>query len=63
MRWIIKYRSRVDPEELIKKADESLEITRSQQERVNYITQYLERRKNQNGFGEDFEFTLKAKGA
>lgn len=43
------------------KAEESLELVKAQQPRVNLITAYLERRKNQNGFGEDFEFTLRPK--
>lgn len=58
-----RYTDRVDPEELQRKAEESLRITRSQQARVNYITAWLNNRKNQNGFGEDFELTLKVRGA
>jgi len=33
-----------------------------QQPHVNAITRYLERRKNVNGFGADFEWTLQPKG-
>lgn len=63
MSWIKRNPSRINPEELTRKADESLRETKELQPKVNSITSYLERRKNQNGFGEDFEYTLKPKGA
>lgn len=63
MSWKQKLRGkRIDPADLTRKADESLRTTSGQQERVNMLTEYLERRKNQNGFGEDFEYTLRPKG-
>lgn len=63
MNWFSKHKTRIDPDDLFRKADESLKTTREQQERINVVTSYLERRKNQNGFGEDFEYTLRPRGA
>lgn len=62
MIWPIKRTSHINPEELTRKAEESLKQTQAQQPKVNALTTYLENRKNQNGFGEDFEYTLKLKG-
>ena len=59
LKWLRKNTDdRVDPEELKRLAEESLEETKAQQAHVNVITSYLNQRKNQNGFGEDFEITL-----
>lgn len=63
MSWIKRNPTRINPEDLTRKADESLQETKKQQARVNVIVGYLERRKNQNGFGDDFEYTLKPRGA
>lgn len=63
LRWLKKRSSRVDPQEISRVAKESLAETRSQQDKVNHITAYLDNRKNQNGFGEDFEFTLRPRRA
>lgn len=52
---------RIDPVALARKAEESKRRTNSQQPRVNSITSYLHERKNQNGFGDDFEYTLRRK--
>lgn len=57
-KWFSRRPPRVDPDELLKKAEESLEETQNQQEHVNALTSYLERRKGQNGFGEDFDITI-----
>ena len=52
---------RPDPNDLIKQAEESLRKTESQQPYVDRITSWLKNRENQNGFGEDFEYTLRPK--
>lgn len=57
-RKIHKVDKRVRPEELARLAEESLNETKRQQVKVNIITSYLNQRRNQNGFGEDFEITL-----
>jgi len=56
--WFSRRSPRVDPDELARKAEESLQETQKQQDHVNALTSYLERRKGQNGFGDDFEITL-----
>lgn len=58
-RWLRKHDPQVDPEELMRMAASSLEETRRRQPYVNFLTEYLERRKGQNGFGQDFEITLR----
>ena len=57
-KWFRRRPPRVDPDKLLKKAEESLEETRNQQEHVNALASYLDRRKGQNGFGEDFDITI-----
>jgi len=57
-KWFQKRSPRVDPEALERQAEESLKETRGQQARVNALTSYLELRKGQNGFGEDFDITI-----
>lgn len=57
-----KKRDRVDPAVLEAQATDAHERLVEQQERVNLVTTYLERRKLQNGFGADFEFSLIPKG-
>lgn len=59
MIWLKKRESRLDTAELACKAVESLERTEAQQPKVNYITTWLNNRKNDNGLGEDFEITLR----
>jgi hypothetical protein len=34
-----------------------------QETHVNFVSAWLERRRHQNGFGEDFELTLRPRGA
>lgn len=63
MRPFKKRSTRVDPEKLTLKAEESLRHTRGQQERVNIITAWLKKREDQNDFGRDFEFTFNQKEA
>lgn len=57
-KWFKRRTPRVDPVELNRQAEESLTETRSQQSHVNALTSYLETRKGQNGFGEDFNVTF-----
>lgn len=49
---------RVDPTELNKQTDEVNATLKREGPRMNAIASYLEKRTNQNGFGEDFELTL-----
>lgn len=70
MRWLIEHvtryikrNERVDIDALDRKAEESIEQTVANQPKVNAVTSWLERRQNQNGFGEDFEYTLRPKEA
>lgn len=60
MMW--RKKSRVDPREAIRLAEEASEQIRSQQPHVDALNGWLERRKNINGFGQDFELTLIPKG-
>lgn len=62
-KWLRRRQPRVDPEELARTAEESLNETRSQQAHVNALTSYLNNRTGQNGFGEDFEITLTPRSA
>ena len=57
-RWFSKRTPRVDPAEMNRVAEESLAETRDRQAHVNALTSFLAYRKDQNGFGEDFEITL-----
>ena len=63
MGWLRKKRHRLDPADVDKKADESLEYSAQNEDKVNVIIDFLQKRKNQNGFGEDFEITLRPKEA
>lgn len=56
-------RQRVDPEDLISKAEASIRKTKEQQPRVNAISLWLNNRNLINGFGDDFEYTLRPKKA
>lgn len=63
MTWFKKSRGpRVDPEEIIEKAQASITKVQDQQPRVNFINSWLDGRYKQNGLGDDFEWTLKPKG-
>lgn len=57
-KWLNKRKPRVDPDAMSQVAEKSLAETQSQQAHVNALTSFLETRKGQNGFGEDFEITL-----
>jgi hypothetical protein len=63
MSWFRKDRGdRVDPDAVIAKAEASMKKVDDQQEHVNFINNWLVNRKDQNGLGEDFEWTLRPKG-
>lgn len=55
-------KNRIDPLELTRQAEAASEQIRSQQPHVDALNGWLERRKNINGFGQDFELTLIPKG-
>lgn len=63
MKWFMRHPTRVDPEQLSAQADKSLQETSERQPHVNALSSWLASRKDQNGFGEDFEFTLIPRGA
>lgn len=49
--------------EVHESAQVAAEQLKVQQPHVNAVALWLERRHSQNGFGEDFEITLRPKGA
>jgi hypothetical protein len=57
MMWRRK-KSRTDPDAISAQADAATEQLRTQQAQVNALTEYLDRRKATNGFGDDFEWSL-----
>lgn len=52
---------RVDPEELNKQTEEINAKLKRDEPRMNSIASYLEWRTGRNGFGRDFELTLRPK--
>lgn len=50
---------RVDPEELNRQSAEINEQLEREGPRMSALATYLERRRLQNGFGTDFEYTLR----
>jgi hypothetical protein len=52
----------VDPQELVKQATEIKEKLEREGPRLTALATYLERRRLQNRFGSDFEYTLRPKG-
>lgn len=54
---------RVDPAELDKQTAEIQAMIEREGPRMTAVANYLENRKNQNGFGTDFEYTLKPRRA
>ena len=54
---------RVDPNELDKQTAAVNAMIEREGPRMHAVATYLERRKNQNGFGTDFEYTLKPRRA
>lgn len=60
-KWLEKIRgtrSRKQADSAIKEAEESIAAAKDRQPQLNALAEYLENRKNQNGFGEDFYITL-----
>lgn len=55
-------RPKVDTEEIKKNAEAASRQIEDQQSDVNRLTAWLIDRKRANGFGDDFEYTLKPKG-
>lgn len=53
----------VDPQVLIDQATEINDKLEREGSRLNALASYLERRRLQNGFGTDFEYTLRPKEA
>lgn len=62
-KWFKRREPQVDPVDISKQAEESLQITREQQAHVNYLTSWLNNRQGKNGFGEDFEVTFNPRRA
>lgn len=61
MIWNRKRRSKI--KEVQKRAEEAAAQLNSQKSEVTTVASWLERRKNQNGFGADFEYTLRPRRA
>ena len=53
----------VDPQVLIEQATEIKEKLEREGPRLTALASYLEKRRLQNGFGTDFEYTLRPKEA
>ena len=53
----------VDPQDLVNQANEINEKLEREGPRLTALATYLERRRLQNGFGTDFEYTLRPKEA
>lgn len=66
-RFFGRYRSHkedaVDPQQLIDQATEINERLEREGSKLKALATYLERRRLQNGFGTDFEYTLRPKEA
>ena len=54
---------KVDPQVLVAQANEINEKLEREGPRLTALATYLERRRLQNGFGTDFEYTLRPKEA
>lgn len=46
-------------DDILNKSEKSIKETQRNQERVDTISIYLNERRIRNGFGEDFEYTLR----
>lgn len=58
----LRQTKRVDPSELNRQTAEVNATLQRDKAKMNSIAAYLETRKDQNGFGRDFEYTLRPKG-
>lgn len=63
MKWFKRREPRIDTAAIILKAEDSLKNTRDRQENVNILTTWLNNRNGKNGFGEDFEVSIRPKEA
>ena len=54
---------KADQNELLVRANKAADQLEKQKPKVNNISNWLEHRKDQNGFGEDFEYTLRPRRA
>lgn len=61
MIWNSKRRAKI--KELQKSVEAAQEQLSSQRKEVSSVASWLERRKDQNGFGADFEYTLRPRRA
>jgi hypothetical protein len=57
----LRQSERVDPTELDKQTDAVEAVLKNEGPRMNAIAAYLTARNGKNGFGSDFEFTLRPK--
>lgn len=62
MQLILGRGQHLDPESLNRQTNSVNEMLERETPRMNAIVAYLERRKSQNGFGEEFEVTLRPRG-
>lgn len=53
----------VDPQDLVNQANEINEKLEREGPKLTALATYLEKRRLQNGFGSDFEYTLRPKEA
>jgi len=60
---MINFLKKLSSKKLLKPTEEAAEQLRSQKSQVNAVSSWLENRKQQNGFGEDFEVSLIPRGA
>ena len=57
--WLRERTLDVDPDELTQLATDSLEQTQGQKEEVSRMIKFLETRKDQNHFGEEFHVSFR----
>lgn len=62
LRWFIKHPATVNPVELTRQADEIKTKLEREEPKLTALAAYLNTRRLQNGFGSDFEYTLRPKG-
>lgn len=59
---MINFLKKLSSKKLLQPTEEAAEQLRSQKTQVNAVSSWLETRKQQNGFGDDFEVTLIPRG-
>ena len=57
--WLRNREIRVDPSTITQLATDSIELTDGQKEEVSRMTKFLETRKEQNHFGEEFHVSFR----